>query len=58
MCGPKFRGVDDSSKYNPKTERAPCEGQRLMTAPVFPGIEASNNYGPAIWSSEPLKKPE
>jgi len=58
MCGPKFRGVADTSLYNEMPGRAPIDGERLMTAPVFPGIEASNNYGPAIWSSEPLKKPE
>merc|ERR1712212_1015109 len=50
MCGPKFRGVDDSSKYNESPMKAPIEGQRLMTAPIFPGIEASNSYGTAIYS--------
>ena len=47
FCGPVFRGVDDNIKFFPETSRAPIEGQRLMTAPIFPGIEPSNCYGPA-----------
>merc|ERR1712088_437793 len=50
MCGPKFRGVSDGSLYNETPMKAPIEGERLMTAPIFPGIEASNSYGTAIYS--------
>merc|ERR1711993_113983 len=56
MCGPKFRGVDDSSKYNESPMKAPIEGERLMTAPIFPGIEASNKYGPVEPELSPKEK--
>lgn len=49
ITGPVFQiAGSGTSKYNEMPERAPCEGQRLMTAPIFPGIEAKNNYGPAV----------
>jgi len=49
LAGPVFQ-VDHGSKYCPKIEKAPCEGQRLMTAPIFPGIEASNCFGTALYT--------
>ena len=58
LAGPKFRGVSDSSLYNITPERAPIDGERLMTAPCFPGIEAQNNFGPAVYSCEPLVPPK
>merc|ERR1712088_307030 len=56
MCGPKFRGVSDGSLYNITQERAPCEGERLMTAPAFPGIEAQHKYGPVEPPLAPVEK--
>jgi hypothetical protein len=50
LSSPGFPNIDHSSKNNPKMEKAPIEGQRLMTAPIFPGIEASNSYGTAVYS--------
>merc|ERR1712228_771539 len=47
MAGPKFRGIDDSSKYNIAPMKSPLDGTRLMTAPIFPGIKAENSFGPA-----------
>ena len=35
--GPKRRGIDDSSKYNERPMKSPLDGDRLMTAPIFPG---------------------
>jgi hypothetical protein len=35
MTAPKYRNVDDTSKYNPVTERATVE--KLMSGPVYPG---------------------
>jgi len=49
FAGPVFRDIDHSSKNNPKMERAPIEGQRLMTTPIYPGIEASNSYGTSVY---------
>merc|ERR1719338_66916 len=54
--GPKFRGIADTSLYNESPMRAPCEGTRLMTAPIFPGIEASNKYGPVEPELAPKEK--
>merc|ERR1712241_341173 len=56
MCGPKFRGVADTSLYNETPQRAPIEGTRLMTAPIFPGIEANNKYGPVEPELAPKEK--
>merc|ERR1711997_381605 len=49
LASPGFPGIDHGSKNNPKMEKAPIEGQRLMTTPIFPGIEASNKYGTAVY---------
>merc|ERR1719232_1844077 len=56
MAGPKFRGVADTSLYNETPARAPIEGDRLMTAPIFPGIEANNKYGPTEPPLAPTEK--
>jgi len=56
LCGPKFRGVADTSLYNETPMRAPIEGDRLMTAPIFPGIEANNKYGPTEPPLAPTEK--
>merc|ERR1719361_2159038 len=56
MAGPKFRGVADTSLYNETPMRAPIEGDRLMTAPIFPGIEANNKYGPTEPPLAPTEK--
>merc|ERR1719510_2385578 len=45
--GPKRRGIDDSSKYNERPMKSPLDGDRLMTAPIFPGVKAENSFGPA-----------
>merc|ERR1712172_70284 len=47
MSGPCARQIVHSSLYNESPARAPSEGTRLMTTPIFPGIEAQNNFGPA-----------
>merc|ERR1739844_780383 len=47
MSGPCARQIVHSSLYNESPARAPSEGTRLMTGPIFPGIEAKNNFGPA-----------
>lgn len=54
--GPKRIGIDDSSLYCPPIQKAPIEGERLMTAPIFPGIEASNKYGPVEPPLAPTEK--
>jgi len=55
LAGPCFQ-VDHGSKYCPKIEKAPCEGERLMTTPIFPGIEAANKYGPTEPPLAPTEK--
>jgi hypothetical protein len=61
MCGPVFHlDGTGTSKYNEMPERAPIDGTRLMTAPIFPGIKAENSYA-TCWEKndyEPLKKAE
>jgi len=47
MSGPKYRQIVDTSLYNESPARAPMEGTRLMTTPIFPGVTAQNNFGPA-----------
>jgi len=47
MSGPKFRTVADTSLYNESPMKSPLAGERLMTAPIFPGIKAENSFGPA-----------
>ena len=39
MVGPKYRGVDDSSKYNPTVQRV--SNEKMMTGPVYPGVYLS-----------------
>jgi hypothetical protein len=47
MAGPKYRQIVDTSLYNESPARAPIEGTPLMTTPIYPGIKAENNFGPA-----------
>merc|ERR1719436_1736317 len=42
MTGPKLTGVQDSNKFCPTTTKV--VGDALMTGPVYPGIEAKNQY--------------
>jgi hypothetical protein len=44
MTAPKYRNVDDSSKYNPPAP--PATTDKLMTGPVYPGVEPHNLYAP------------
>jgi hypothetical protein len=44
MTGPKYRNVDDTSRYNPTSHQVTSE--KLMTGPVYPGIESHNSYNP------------
>jgi len=45
MAGPCFRQTVHTSLYN----ESPTffKGDRLMTTPIFPGVTAQNNFGPA-----------
>jgi len=47
LSGPKFLGIAEGSLYNIAPMKSPLDGDRLMTAPIFPGITAQNNFGPA-----------
>jgi len=47
VAGPCFRQIVHTSLYNETPARAPIEGTPLMTTPIYPGIKAENNFGPA-----------
>jgi len=46
-AGPCMRQIVHTSLYNETPARAPIEGTPLMTTPIYPGIKAENNFGPA-----------
>merc|ERR1712008_616922 len=54
MAGPCFRQTVHTSLYN----ESPTffKGDRLMTTPIFPGIEAKNVYGPVEPDLAPKEK--
>jgi len=47
VAGPCMRQIVHTSLYNETPARAPIEGTPLMTTPIYPGIKAENNFGPA-----------
>merc|ERR1712018_812042 len=54
--GPKRPQLVDTSLYNEAPMKSPLDGTRLMTAPIFPGIEATNKYGPVEPELAPKEK--
>jgi len=56
MNGPKFRQIVDTSLYNEAPQKAVDQG-RLMTTPIFPGIEELHKYG-QVTDLGPKEKPK
>ncbi len=45
MLGPKFPGVESSNAYGPQATATKVEGQRVMAAPHYRGIDIQHRFG-------------